>query len=259
MLLFPAMVSAGRKSACLTCHPSHHTGRGSCTGCHRGNDRSERKNIAHHGLIGGRYAHFTIPGSKVVEEGKKLIGAGGCRRCHTTGDRGNRLAADLDKLFPGASPEDVFKAIKNPVLYMPDFHFVDTEIVSLVNAIASGARQETDRQREIVQVVHFIDDGLARENSFVRLCGSCHKLLSHRYGGLGSGHMGPSLSGLFSEFYPATFAGKTRWREDNLKRWLKNPRKVRPNALMPPVAVTAAELEQLTDAMVVPYQEKNSR
>ncbi|WP_054696500.1 hypothetical protein [Geotalea toluenoxydans] len=71
--------------------------------------------------------------------------------------------------------------------------------------------------------------------------------------------MGPSLSGLFSEFYPATFAGKTRWREESLKRWLKNPRKVRPNALMPPVAVTAAELEQLTDAMVVPHQEKNSR
>ncbi|WP_369412328.1 selenite/tellurite reduction operon c-type cytochrome lipoprotein ExtS [Geotalea toluenoxydans] len=143
-----------------------------------------------------------MQGSKVVEEGKKLIGAADCRRCHTTGDRGNRLAADLDKLFPDASPEDVFKAIKNPVLYMPDFHFVDTEIVSLVNAIASGARQETDRQRETVQVVHFIPDGLARENSFVRLCGSCHKLLSHRYGGLAMALWGLASRGSLASFIP---------------------------------------------------------
>ncbi|WP_243371025.1 selenite/tellurite reduction operon c-type cytochrome lipoprotein ExtS [Geotalea sp. SG265] len=240
---------AAQRSVCLSCHPVHHGDCGNCTGCHRGNDRSERKNIAHAGLIGGYYAHFTIPGSPIVAEGKKLIDAAGCRRCHRTGGKGNGLASDLDRFFLEASPKEIASAIKEPVLYMPHFRFTDGQLTALVNAVAEGSRQEAEPRGETVRVVHFADKNL--ENSFVKRCGSCHKLLSEAYGGLGSGRIGPNLSGIFSEFYPVTFSGKERWNEVNLKRWLKNPRMVRPNALMPPVPVSAAEFRQLLDALVV--------
>lgn len=250
VLLVPTAASA-RRSACLSCHPVHYGERGGCTGCHRGNDRSERENIAHSGLIGGAYAHFTIPGSPMVAEGNRLIDAAGCRRCHRTGGKGNGFAADLDRFSREASPREMLAAVKEPVHHMPDFRFTDTQLTAIINALQWRGSQKGEVRGETALVVHFDDGDSVKGNNFVKRCGSCHQLLSETYGGLGTGRIGPNLSGLFSRFYPATVSGSERWNAPSLKKWLKNPRSVRPMAQMPPVPVSPEEFRQILDALAV--------
>jgi hypothetical protein len=62
------------------------------------------------------------------------------------------------------------------------------------------------------------------ENAFDKHCGGCHRVLTRRWGGLGSGLVGPNLSGLTSEFYPMPFREGEPWTAERLKKWLENPR-----------------------------------
>jgi cytochrome c2 len=248
LILLPGAAEAARQSACLACHRPHHAGRGSCVGCHRGNDRTERKKIAHNDLIAGRFAHFTLKGSPVVARGEKLMDLLACRRCHISTGRGNRLAANLDRLAPG-SAQGIFDAIRAPVLFMPNFHCDDGQISTLVNAILAGGESAEVKVGETAQVVHFEDGKQRRENSFARQCGPCHKALSERFGGVGHGDMGPNLSGLFSAAYPGTYRDGEPWTTDKLGKWLENPRAIRANARMQPLRLTAGEFEQLAETL----------
>ena len=248
LLLLPAAAESARRSACLACHRPHHAGRGSCVGCHRGNDRTERKKIAHNDLIAGRFAHFTVKGSPVVARGEKLLDVLACRRCHISAGRGNRLAANLDRLVPG-SPQGIFDAIRSPVLFMPNFQCDDRQISTLVNAILAGGEAAGVKVGETAQVVHFVDGKQGGENSFAKHCGPCHKSLSERFGGVGHGDIGPNLSGLLSAAYPATYRDGEPWTTDKLGKWLENPRAIRANARMQPVRLTAGEFEQLAETL----------
>ena len=49
---------AGGGGGCLACHPPHFETRGTCIGCHQGDDRSDRLRIAHRDLIAARFASF---------------------------------------------------------------------------------------------------------------------------------------------------------------------------------------------------------
>ncbi len=246
-----AAVMAAQPS-CLHCHRSHYEQLGACTGCHRGNDRTERRAVAHHGLISGKFAHFTLRGAPEVERGKKLTETFVCRRCHRMAGKGNRLAADLDLLLAARTPEQLFASIKSPVLAMPDFHFDDRQIIDLVNAVLAGGTGGGVKGAETPQVVHFEDGTQSRENLFVRKCGPCHRALTEKFGGLGMGDTAPNLSGLFSGFYPRIFRESEPWNPDRLKKWLENPRSVRAYSRMRPVRLTGVEFEQLLGTMQVP-------
>jgi len=248
-LLLPGTAAPARRSLCLACHESHYAERGSCVSCHRGNDRTARKEIAHHDLIAGRFAQFTIPGRPVVERGKKLVDALACRRCHLFGGKGNRLATDLARLTTDTAPQDMFDSIKSPVLFMPDFQCDEVQITALVNAILAGGEPAGAKVGETAQVIHFENEKQGRENSFVKHCGPCHKALSERFGGLGKGDIGPNLSGIFSEFYPRTYPDAEPWTPDRLKKWVENPRRTRDNARMMPVRLAADEIELLMETM----------
>jgi cytochrome c2 len=249
LLLLPGAAVPARRSLCLACHGSHYAERGSCVDCHRGNDRTDRKEIAHHDLIAGTFAQFTIKGRPIVEQGRKLVEVLACRRCHRFEGKGNGLATDLGRLATNTAPQDMFDSIKSPVLFMPDFQFDDTQIVALVNAILAGAEPAGAQVGETAQVIHFENEKQGRENSFVKRCGPCHKSLSERFGGLGNGDIGPNLSGLFSEFYPGTYPDAEAWTPDKLRKWVENPRRIRANARMMPVRLTADEFEQLTETL----------
>jgi len=251
VLLLPAPALPARQSSCLLCHRSHYGAQGSCVGCHRGIDRTDRKEIAHYKIIAGRFAHFTVQGSPVVEEGKKLVGVLACRRCHRYADRGTGLATNLAAMKSGTAPQDIFDSIKSPVLFMPNFHCDDIQIAALVNAILGGAEPAGAKTGETAHVIHFEDEGKGRENSFVKLCGPCHKALSERSGGLGNGDIGPNLSGLFTEYYPPTYRDVEPWTPDKLRKWLENPRKVRVNARMKPVRLAVGELEFMIKTMKI--------
>ena len=236
---------AGRER-CLQCHKPHYQGAGSCTLCHRGDARSDRLAIAHRDLIRGKFSWFALPGAEPLRRGEKLLDICACRRCHTVGGKGNRLAANLDRLPPDTTAQKIYDSIKSPALFMPDFRLGDRQIAFLVNAVLAGAAKGGRTGAESPQVVHFEKGERNRENVFEKRCGPCHKVLTAVNGALGKGDIGPNLSGLFSEFYPATAGvGNSRWSVDALKRWLENPRKIRGITGMRPVPLKREELDRL--------------
>ncbi len=238
-------IGSAQEVTCLKCHQPHYETAGECVDCHRGNPRTERLEIAHYRLIAGRYAHFTIAGSPVVEKGRQLIKDFHCQRCHVSGDKGNRLAANLDRATVTSLPEEIFDAVKKPVVFMPDFHFSDAYMVKLVNGILANAAKAKTEIGEVPLVIHFEKDKTAEENVFVKHCGFCHRVLTSRFGGLGNSDIGPNLSGLLTEYYPPTYQEKERWTVDALEKWLKNPREIRELTQMPPQKLSVKEFKRL--------------
>lgn len=251
VLLLLAPLAAAARESCLTCHAPHYLAAGSCTACHRGDPRTDRPELAHANLIGGRFAYFALPESPVTQYGMQLLDRAGCRRCHRSGAKGNVLASDLDRLPADARPAEVVRSIREPVLFMPDFGFGEATAASLVNALFAHAAKAEPVAGEVPLVVHF--EGVERaENPFEKHCGGCHRLLTKRWGGLGSGIVGPSLAGLFGEFYPRTFKEGERWSAANLEKWLKNPRETRKEARMAPLPLKPAELRQVLEFFEAP-------
>lgn len=246
--------AAPSRNRCLSCHPVHYADQGSCLFCHRGNQTTSRKELAHSGIINGRYATFTNPQAAAVIAGKKLADQFACRRCHQLLGSGNRLAAQLDRLLWTTRPQAIRAALVDPALYMPAFHFTDADLDRLVTVILAGGLKHRREDREPPQVVHFSSRGSDSRNVFVKQCGACHKLLSHRDGGLGDGTVGPNLSGLLSRYYPATFEDGKPWSGEHLRRWLKNPRSVRKETLMRPVLLKPDEFEQLLKIFELPQE-----
>lgn len=238
-------VGAASGNSCLECHPVHYAGQGGCAFCHRGNQRTSRKELAHSGLIRGRYAHFTNSRSAQVVSGLQLAEKAACRRCHLLVGTGNRLAANLDSLLWTTQPEAIRAALVHPALYMPNFYFSEQDLTRLVTTVLAGGLKAGKALGEPPLVVHFSAADAAKQNIFVKNCGACHKLLSKRDGGLGSGIVGPNLSGLLSRFYPHTFEDNKNWDEERLKRWLKNPRAIRKNAAMRPIPLKPEEWGEL--------------
>jgi cytochrome c2 len=248
---YPAF-GAAQQVLCLKCHLVHYEERGSCTACHRGNSGSGRKNIAHHKLISGKFAAFTVGNVAVVREGERLLKQYACRRCHASGkEGGNVLAASLDTVVTAKTPEEIFLSIKKPVLGMPDFQLQDQELIALVNAIYAGAKKNELRKEERPLAVLFKSRQSDNKDQFTLKCVSCHKTLSESKGLLGIGDYGPNLSGLLTGFYPKSFKRGESWNGERLKKWLENPRNTMPEARMQPVAVTEAELQELLEILAV--------
>ncbi len=231
----------------MECHPVHHEASAACTGCHRGDPRTRRLELAHRDLIAGRFAHFALPGSLVVARGQQVLERAGCRRCHVTGGRGNGLATDLDQLLQGATPAETMGALQQPALFMPRFALTEPATVELVNALYAGSAGAPRRTGETPVVVHF-EQAAPPESAFETHCGGCHRMLSRMQGGLGRGATGPNLTGLLGEFYPGTYKDRERWTPASLRRWVMNPRDTRPLATMPPRSLPDQELERILAA-----------
>jgi mono/diheme cytochrome c family protein len=240
----PASAAEPRPS-CLACHPVHYADRGGCTGCHRGNPASARKNIAHHLLIAGKYASFTLGDTAVFRRGNLLLDQLGCRRCHQSGGRGNRFATSLDTLLRSKPAEEIARAIHSPAQGMPDFGLREGQISALVNAVIAGGVQAGKPGRERPLTVHFQKTAKESTDLFSRKCVACHRILAGKEGMLGMGEIGPNLSGLLSEFYPASFPGGRRWTPQRVRGWIENPRRFKTNALMQPVMLDDREFREL--------------
>jgi cytochrome c2 len=210
---------------------------GGCVDCHGGEERTRRQDLAHHDLFVGALTHFRLPQSPVTEAGIRLLDSSACRRCHISGKKGNRLASNLDQRA-ALRPLDLEAAIRQPVDFMPNFHFSDASIVRLVNALLLGARSSAPISAEVPRMVHFEGSRDSLENPFVKHCGGCHRMLTARHGALGRGTAAPNLSGLLTEYYPANFGpDQLPWTRERLKTWLENPRRQRSLTQMraPPV------------------------
>ncbi|MDD2540580.1 MAG: selenite/tellurite reduction operon c-type cytochrome lipoprotein ExtS [Desulfuromonadaceae bacterium] len=235
---------------CLSCHPAHYEDRGRCSDCHRGNPSSDRKNIAHSGLRAGKYACFTLGDTAQIKEGQLLMDQLACRRCHVSAGRGNRLAVSLDSSAVRKTAGELASSIRHPVANMPNFSLEEEQITMLVNTILAGAQGRKTTTTAPVRV-HFNTSGKKSVDIFSTKCGSCHRILSERSGALGTGDIGPNLSGILSENYPKTFRNGELWNRANLKLWLKNPREIRPWARMQPVILTEKEMKELESIIVI--------
>jgi mono/diheme cytochrome c family protein len=244
LLTVGAMPAESRQS-CVSCHNSHYADRGQCTDCHRGNPLSDRKNIAHYRLIGGLYAHFTIGETPAVKNGKRLMDQLACRRCHQSNGYGNQLASSLDMLIDSKPPSAIAESIRKPVTGMPDFLLEENGVTALVNAIFSASGSGIKRRGEQPMVRHFDKTATMQQDVFAVNCGACHRMLSVRKGLTGRGDAGPNLSGLLTRFYPASLGDGKRWTFAALQSWLKNPRQVKPNAVMKPVRLDSDQLKEL--------------
>lgn len=227
----------------------HYSELSNCVGCHRGDPRTTRLHIAHQGLIPARYAHFTMKENAVTKEGARHIEKSGCRRCHTIGGRGNRLATDLDQSVRLFDPLTLAEAIRRPALFMPEFHFPEISLEQVVNALfAAGVNAQGDgADGEQPRVVHFQERDRGKDTIFVTRCGACHRVLTAARGGLGSGEVAPNLSGLFSPFFPGVYRKKEAWNRNNLKKWLDNPRQSRSQTSMRPVPLNQDDFHRLLD------------
>lgn len=236
--------ATGAMPSCLKCHPAHYEEIGRCTDCHKGDDRTTRMEIAHLNLITGALVRYRVPGNPSPETGRQWIDKAGCRRCHTINARGNILATNLDRIS-GRHPQDLLSSILKPVTSMPDLRFDEKTAAHMVNAILSSARSDNQSTSKLPVIVRFANKWEQRKNIFEKRCGGCHKVLTKEFGGLGNGTAGPNLSGLLTDFYPATYGKAQRWTEDRLRQWIANPRNFRANARMQPVLINIVELTEL--------------
>lgn len=181
----------------------------------------------------------------------------GCRRCHVSGGEGSRLGSDLDAAF-GSRPARLQEAIRLPAVYMPDFRFDEEAVHALVNAIygnGMAGQVSPKNAREIPFKVHFRDRGdRLGSPPFVRYCGGCHRAISRDGVGMGTGAIGPNLSGLFTKYNPGNPDAKNRWTPKTLIRWVANPRGFRPLALMPPLRIEEKALPALVESLQAPLR-----
>lgn len=229
---------------CVKCHKPHYEKTGSCTVCHRGNSETSRKNIAHSGLITKKYADFII-NRQAVSGGGKTIENAHCRRCHIAGGKGNDIAPDLDTESRRKTAETLKDKLMKPTDYMPDFRMNDKTAEDSVRYILNAGGSAKKVSGTAPYVV-FITQG--KKSTFDEKCGGCHRLLTRKKGGTGHGNTAPNLSGLFSEYYPADTvkAEGGRWNREILIKWIKNPRKIKPDSLMPPILLTPEEEKRIT-------------
>lgn len=250
VLLLSALPAGGAspRQLCLTCHQAHYSGRGTCTQCHLGNPASERKNIAHAGIRAARFSRFTLGDAVWIKEGDRLLDQFACRRCHVIAGRGNRLSANLDSSATRKTADELARSIYYPVAHMPDFGLDEERITTLVNMILAGAQGRSAAVSAPV-TVHFNLAGRKKQDVFSLKCGSCHRILSLHRGALGTGGIGPNLSGLFTDQYPRSFKNGEAWTPQNLKAWLNNPRELRPMSQMQPVLLSAEEFRELGEIL----------
>jgi mono/diheme cytochrome c family protein len=233
---------AAREQGCRSCHEAHYLREGACQECHRGDPGAEREDLAHARLLTGRAAFLRLPDSLALREGQHLVEALACRRCHTIGGKGNRLATSLDAVAWKREQAELVSSIREPVENMPVFGLDEGQAEAIV---AFLLRSGTPDPPQDSYRVHFSRGTSTSPTAFEKECGGCHRFLGPS-GPVGTGNAGPNLSGLFTPFYPPTAPGDRPWTEKALADWLRNPRASRAHATMPPVGLGEDDLRKVT-------------
>jgi mono/diheme cytochrome c family protein len=237
-----AQSTAGREASCRSCHGAHYVREGACHDCHRGNRDAEREDLAHARLLTGRAAFLRLPGSPALREGRRLVEALACRRCHTVGGKGSGLATSLDAVAWNREQAQLVSSIREPVENMPQFGLDEGQAEAIVAFLLRSGSPDTPQD---TYRVHFTRGASPSPTVFERECGGCHRFLGPS-GPVGTGNAGPNLSGLFTPFYPPTAPGDRPWTDKALADWLRNPRASRAHSTMPPVALGEDDLRKVT-------------
>lgn len=230
------------KELCVECHIKHIDF--SCISCHRGNPDTKRFNLAHKNIIKGIFLRYTVD-DVVKRRGDILLNDLGCRRCHRIGNKGNLKGNELNLSIKKKNAGQIIDAIKNPSIFMPDFKLKEESLILVINALYSNYSVGKSKERKQI-VVFFKTEH--KDNIFENRCGACHRIISDLYGFLGSGSVAPNLSGILTEFYPKTKI-LLKNDEENIKKFLKNPRSHNRFSAMPVIELTDYEIDQIIKIM----------
>lgn len=231
---------------CLDCHAVHYAAYGGCVDCHRGDPDAGRADLAHHRLLRGAAATWALPGSPVPPRAAALRDSLGCRRCHVSGGRGERLAIALDAVAWSRTQEELRTALAKPATAMPDFGLGTATADTLLAVLLRDADRRSGSARYQVRFRAGRDDSL---RLFVKRCGGCHQALTPD-GPQGTGAAGPNLTALLGPFYPCP--PDSAWQRPRLERWLANPRAFRAGTTMPPLSLERGDLEAILNALTPP-------
>lgn len=248
-------------SGCRACHSVHYARDGSCVDCHRGRAAATRQELAHERLIRGRAASFRLWDSAALAEGRRLVEALACRRCHAIAGSGNSLASPLDRVVWQREQQALVASISEPVEGMPAFGLDAAQAESIVAFLLRSGEPHAseDAYRVRFERRAALEGGRGGAPTlFERHCGPCHRLLTPA-GLVGTGNAGPNLSGLLTPFYPKTAPRGAAWTEAALAEWLRNPRASRPGTVMPPVKLADEELPGLVRELAAPLSPRAVR
>jgi len=234
--------TVAREKGCRSCHQAHYVREGACQDCHRGDPGAEREELAHGRLLTGRAAEHRLEDGLGPREGRRLVEALACRRCHTIGGKGNHLATSLDAVVWKREQAPLVTSIREPVENMPRFGLDEAEAEAIVAFLLRSGRPDPPQD---TYRVHFTRGTSTSPTVFEKECGGCHRFLGPA-GPVGTGSAGPNLSGLFTPFYPRTAPGDRTWTGKALADWLRNPRAARPQTTMPPVVLSEDDLRKVT-------------
>ena len=228
-------------SACLNCHKKHYEKIANCIVCHRGINKTSRKDIAHFGLITKKFSDFTI-NNRDINMGREIVNNSHCRRCHYIENKGNFIAVNLNNSGYENIGEYLFKMIKNPVEFMPNFEFDNETVYKIVKYILFNSNNVSIKQNPYPVFMKS-----SQKSVFKELCSGCHNIISKKTGPVAGKNIGPNLSGLFSGFYPVDFIKpkSPKWDNETLKKWILNPRNYKKNSTMPPLEISKSDLEKL--------------
>lgn len=228
--------------ACGQCHKPHYAGYGDCAVCHRGEVRSSRENVAHAGLITAKFAGFYTD-KKAVSGGDKLAYESACRRCHRIGAEGESAAADLNASAAKNTGEYLDDKIRNVNEYMPDFRFSDEERRKLILYLLNESSKSSKKVSE-PYVAYITSSG---KGAFEKYCGGCHRMLTRKGGGIGTGSEAVNLSGVTGKYFRSQVlsANEKLWTEKRLAEWIRNPRSIKKNSVMPPVSIDEANISKV--------------
>ncbi|HIZ89356.1 MAG TPA: c-type cytochrome [Candidatus Mucispirillum faecigallinarum] len=245
ILLLTYSFSFANDNKCISCHENVCSDKPyTCTTCHRGESTTMRKDIAHYKLISGKYASFTDKSSPKTQKGIELIKDAACTRCHNIGTSGATLASDLNSAVKRLTTDELIKAIKEPVINMPNFQFSNQDIENLITGLYYYTIPQNSKS--ITQVVHFQGD-TGGNDIFQKKCGTCHKALTSA-GALGNSDDAPNLSNLTNS-YPDYLNGSS-WNKDLLNKWLTNPRNLKKYAVMPIIELTDEEKSAIINLLI---------
>ncbi|MBI3894169.1 MAG: c-type cytochrome [Candidatus Wallbacteria bacterium] len=168
-----------------------------------------------------------------------------CLSCHSVGDKGTLLAADLSREGSRVNRDWLFNFLKKPysmrqtlTIAMPLFGLDDEEARTLADYFFLVTADDDIPQ-------HLQPPPTTQEAAQGKLlfrqkgCHACHQTPE------GGGTVGPSLSTQAPDYPVDTWAGD-KLREGWVARWLENPQALLPDAVEPRLKLSASEVRQLT-------------
>jgi mono/diheme cytochrome c family protein len=243
-------------------HPPipHPPTRFGCVICHRGQGGATSVEEAHNStdaweepLLPAQYLEAScgqchigsLPGTPKLNQGRTILAAYGCSRCHNiTQTDGTKVVAtddpsSLTQIAEKTTREWIYAWIKNPQAYsstatMPNFQLSDEDARDISAFLIAQSTQPAAAEEKTGQasapLPAAIDAATLYGESF---CASCHAVQTAA-GTVVGGTLGPELTRIGTKARPL-------W----LRRWLHNPADYDLETRMPHYRFTAAQIEAL--------------